>query len=186
MRFAEIFRATVACICLSSGVIAPAAARPLDTNGTDWGSATVRAEIMSLVKKEARHMGVPVALALAVAHTESYFNPRVESHKGARGVMQIMPRTGWEEYGVHPDELWKPRLNIRIGLHFLHRLLKRYRGRTDLALSYYNGGSAVGDLPRARVMPATRPYVLRVRGLERKYRRDLWAGGRTTWIQHKY
>ena len=186
MRFADIVLTAAVCLHLSLGLSAPAAARPSGTDSAIRSTPSERSEIMSLVEAEARHMGVPVALALAVAHTESYFNPRVESHKGARGVMQIMPRTGWEEYGVHPDELWKPRLNIRIGLHFLRRLLERYRGRTDLALSYYNGGSAVGDLPHARVMPATRKYVVKVRGLERKYRRKLWAGGKQTWTRRKY
>ena len=188
MRSADIVLTAAVCVLLSLswGLSAPAVARPSDTDAASRGTPAVREAIMSLVREEARHMVVPVALALAVAHTESYFNPRVESHKGARGVMQIMPRTGWEEYGVRPDELWKPRLNIRIGLHFLRRLLERYRGRIDLALSYYNGGSAVGDLPHARVMPATRKYVVKVRGLERKYRRELWAGRKKTWTRRKY
>jgi hypothetical protein len=67
--------------------------------------------------------------------------------------------------------LWNPRINVRLGLHFLKRLLKRYRGRVDLALSYYNGGSAVGDLPNARVIPATYAYVAKVRKLQKYYDR---------------
>ena len=119
---------------------------------------------------------VPVSLALAVAHAESNFDRRAHSHKGARGVMQVMPRTARGEYGIAPDRLWDARVNVRLGLHFLKRLLRRYRGRIDLALSYYNGGSAVGDLPRARVIPATRAYVARVRRLQRYYQRQLALG----------
>ena len=38
--------------------------------------------------------------------------------------MQIMPATARGEYGVHPDQhLWNPRVNIRLGLHFLGRLI---------------------------------------------------------------
>ncbi len=125
--------------------------------------------IQVLVAEEAVRMGVPVSLALAVAHAESNFNPRAESHKGARGVMQIMPQTARGEYGIDPDLLWDPRINVRVGLHFLKRLIRRYRGRVDLALSYYNGGSAVGDLPYARVIPATTRYVARVQRLRRYY-----------------
>ena len=135
-----------------------------------------RHDVKLLVAEEAARMRVPVPLALAVAHAESNFNPRARSHKGARGVMQIMPRTARTEYGIAPHLLWNPRLNIRLGLHFLKRLLHRYDGRVDLALSYYNGGSAVGDLPYARVIPATARYVAKVHRLRSHYRRQLRRG----------
>ena len=128
-------------------------------------------------------MQLAVSLALAVAQAESDFDPLIESHKGARGVMQIMPATAMGEYGIHPDMLWNPRVNIRLGLHFLKRLIARYRGRTDLALSYYNGGSAVGDLPKARVMPATYDYVRKVRSLQREYQRSMWSGDYLKWMR---
>lgn len=135
-----------------------------------------RADIKRLVRQEAVRMQVPVSLALAVAHAESNFQPRAESHKGARGVMQIMPATARGDYGISPDLLWNPRVNIRIGLHFLRRLLDRYWGRVAFALSYYNGGSAAGTYPNARVIPATARYVARVQRLQRIYRRRLMEG----------
>ena len=141
--------------------------------GRDRGRRHARSEIKALVATEAADLGVSVPLALAVAHAESYFDPRAESSAGARGVMQIMPATALGEYGIDPDLLWDPRINVRLGLHFLGRLIRRYRGRVDLALSYYNGGSAVGRLPNARVIPATYGYVTRVQRLERRYRRQL-------------
>jgi soluble lytic murein transglycosylase-like protein len=144
-------------------------------------NAQERTAVKSLIRAEALRMGVPVSLALAVAHTESYFNPRAVSSAGARGVMQIMPATSKGEYGIHPNLLWDPRVNIRIGLHFLKRLLKRYRGRAELALSYYNGGSAVGDLPNARIIPATAKYVRKVLRLQRTYRADKGRGDIRTW-----
>lgn len=127
------------------------------------------AAVKQILKEEARKSGIPLALAFAVAHAESSFNPRAVSSAGARGVMQIMPATAEQEYGIHRDQLWNPRINIRIGLHFLKRLLKRYRGNESLALSYYNGGSAVGQWPHARVIPATRGYVKKVLRLKRRY-----------------
>ena len=137
------------------------------------GRRYTRSEIKGLVATEAADMGISVPLALAVAHAESYFDPRAESSAGARGVMQIMPATALGEYGIDPDLLWHPRINVRLGLHFLGRLIRRYRGRVDLALSYYNGGSAVGSLPNARIIPATYKYVVRVQRLEKRYRRQL-------------
>lgn len=140
-----------------------------------WGQKRhyPRSKIKALVATEAMDLGVSVPLALAVAHAESYFDAQAESSAGARGVMQIMPRTAMGEYGIEPDLLWDPRINVRLGLHFLGRLIRRYRGRVDLALSYYNGGSAVGTLPNARVIPATYKYVARVQRLEKRYRRQL-------------
>ena len=143
---------------------------------TAYTPAKDRNAIKRLVIHEARSLGVSPALALAVAHAESNFDPRAESHKGARGVMQIMPATARGEYGIDPDRLWNPRVNIRLGLHYLERLIRRYRGRTDLALSFYNGGSAVGRPGRARVIPATRRYVRKVHRLETRYRRELRFG----------
>lgn len=140
------------------------------------GRGTHSWEIRALVVEEAARMRIAPSLALAVAHAESNFDPRARSHAGARGVMQIMPATARYEYGIKPALLWNPRINVRLGLHFLRRLLNRYRGRVDLALSYYNGGSAVGDLPNARVIPATRSYVTRVERLRVHYRALLLRG----------
>ena len=144
--------------------------------GTVNAAPYSRAHIKHLVAEEAINLRVPVSLALAVAHAESYFNAKAESRVGARGVMQIMPATARYEYGLHPDLLWNPRINVRVGLHFLGRLIRQYDGRVDLALSWYNGGSAVGTGTRARVIPATRKYVNRVLKLQKKYRRDLKRG----------
>ena len=130
-----------------------------------------REDIRQMVVEEAVRSGVPVSLALAVAKVESNYKPRALSSAGARGVMQIMPKTGKDLYGVEPDELWDPRLNIRIGVDFLRSLKKRY-GRWDLALSHYNGGSAVGTPPNARVIPATQGYVDSVLAWQRRFERQ--------------
>ncbi len=140
------------------------------------GSEYQRLRVKRMVISEARRMRFPVALALAVADAESGFDAAARSRAGARGVMQIMPATSIGDYGIDPELLWRPGLNIRIGIHFLRRLIRRYGGRTDLALSYYNGGSAVGAPGRARVLPATYGYVLKVRSLRRRYMRELRRG----------
>lgn len=162
-----------ALVVLAAGASAAAEARAVDHH---------RLAVMAMVASEARSAGVPVPLALAVAHAESYFDPRAISDKGARGVMQIMPATSRGEYGVPPDQLWNARLNVRIGLHFLKRLIERYGGRVDLALSHYNGGSAVGEGRSARVIPATRTYVQKVFLLWRNYRDNPWWAGEAGWL----
>lgn len=129
-----------------------------------------QAEIRRMLISEAGRTIVPAPLALAVARVESNFDARAVSHKGAVGIMQIMPRTAWSIYRVRRDELFDPRLNIRLGVDFLQRLYRRY-GRWDLALSHYNGGSRVGTPPNARVIPATRGYVDKVLALRADFER---------------
>ena len=86
---------------------------------------------------------VTPALAIAVAKVESDLRHDAVSHKGAIGVMQIMPRTGLLEFGVKRKDLFNPIINVKIGVKFLDQLIKKYRGNIGVALSHYNGGSAV-------------------------------------------
>jgi hypothetical protein len=137
-----------------------------------------RGEIKRMVVQEAmRSRLVPPSLALAVAQAESDFQADAKSSAGARGVMQIMPATGFDVFGVRADELWEPRLNIQIGIAFLEDLIEQYDGRWELALSHYNGGSAVGRGARAKVIPATRGYVRKVLRLQRRFERDRAVAG---------
>ena len=105
---------------------------------------------------------VTPALAIAVAEVESDLRPDVVSNKGAIGVMQIMPRTGLLEFGVKRKDLFNPIINIKIGVKFLDQLIKKYKGNIGVALSHYNGGSAVGIWPNVKIIPATYPYVVKV------------------------
>ncbi len=131
--------------------------------------AASRTDIKEIVVEEALATTVPPSLALAVAKVESDFQARALSPKGARGVMQIMPATARGEFGVAPDELWNARLNVQLGVDFLEQLIRRYRGRWDLALSHYNGGSVIGSGDRAKPLPATRGYVESVLRWQRRY-----------------
>jgi soluble lytic murein transglycosylase-like protein len=167
-RLIPLFSAVLA-VSVLTGIAAPGAdARQAATSGDQ------RRAVQNIIIEEAGRMKFPAALALAVAKVESDFVATVESHKGARGVMQIMPQTAVEEYAIEPAMLWQPRINIRLGIHFLKRLMVQYRGRTDLALSWYNGGSKVGKLPNARVLPYTRGYVNKVRQWQRRFQNQIW------------
>ena len=140
------------------------------------GAAT-RQQIKRMVVEEALLTNVPPSLALAVAKTESNFRGNALSSAGARGVMQIMPRTARGEFGVAADELWNPRLNIQLGIDYLESLIRRYNGRWDLALSHYNGGTveSAGFPPRPHTY--TSKYVNDVLRWEKRYRNQAktWA-----------
>ena len=128
----------------------------------DWIEQTIISESLKTTY-------VRPSLALAVAETESNFRPHVVSHAGAVGIMQIMPATAFGLYKTWRAALFDPRTNIRIGVRFLDHLIKKYNGRIDLALSHYNGGSAVMKNGSARVLPYTRDYVSRVLARSRHY-----------------
>ena len=134
-------------------------------------------EVHALIVLEAKRVSIDPSLALAVAHVESNFSVRAVSIAGARGIMQVMPSTGWGEFGIYPHELWDPRINIRVGLCFLKQLIDDYRGDIPVALSYYNGGSAVGEWPNAKVLPYTKAYVDKVLKIRDAYQTELRKKG---------
>ena len=53
-----------------------------------------------LIREMARLYNIDAALIKAVMHAESAFNPHATSHKGATGLMQLMPSTA-RQYGVN-------------------------------------------------------------------------------------
>ncbi len=148
--------------------------------GARQPEAATRAEVRRIVVEESLRAGFPPSLAMAVAEAGSGFRDHALGPAGARGVMQITLKTARDLYGARPDALWDARENARMGIDYLERLIRRYQGRWDLALSHYN--SAQG-----RAKPATRAYVDRVLRLQKYYRREAkaWAaelkGGATDW-----
>ena len=126
-------------------------------------SSTKNYTIQKFIVDEANRQRIDPALALAIAKVESDFNPSALSHAGAKGIMQIMPATAEGVFGISSDRLFDAKTNIELGVSFIKKLLARYDQRTDIALSHYNGGSAVqtqsGELT---VIPATQKYVNKV------------------------
>ena len=99
-----------------------------------------------IVAHEARRLGVPVDLALALAYMESGFQQKVTSSVGAVGVMQVMLRTGeWVSKHLAGRRLDLRDLhdNVTAGLRYF-KLLLRITGRADEALAgYYQGLTSV-------------------------------------------
>jgi hypothetical protein len=140
---------------------------------TSLASGLTQRDIKNLLIDEALEQGIDPSLALAIGKVESDFNPTALSHAGAKGVMQIMPATARNGFNVASHDLYKAEVNVRVGVAFIKQLLKQYQGDWDIALSHYNGGSAVkrgnGEL---RVIPATRDYVRKVRHYAQRYQRE--------------
>jgi hypothetical protein len=147
---------------------------------------TVRADtpvdVQRMIIEESMNSRVPPALALAVARVESNFEPRAQSAAGAKGVMQLMPKTARDVFGVREDELWNARLNIQLGISYLEQLFDQYGGRWDSALSHYNGGTLGGGAGAAAVPhDFTRQYVADVQRWQRIYAAGVFQQRQADW-----
>lgn len=107
-----------------------------------------------IIIEAARHHDVDAALVSAVIKAESDYDPRIVSHKGARGLMQLMPATA-KRFGV--SNSFDPRQNIYGGTKYLRWLLKRFDGNADLAVAAYNAGE--GNVDKYDGVPPFRETV---------------------------
>lgn len=117
-------------------------------------------DVRALAAVAARRHGLDPELVLAVVSVESGFRPEAVSPKGARGLMQLMPRTA-SELGV-ADAL-DPEQNLDGGVRHLGSLLSLYGGDVRRALAAYNAGQ--GAVSRHNGVPPyaeTRAYVEKV------------------------
>ena len=89
------------------------------------------------------------ALIYAVMRQESAFNPRAKSRAGARGLMQLMPRTAGfvardrgYRYGAKRRSLFEPEVNLTLGQKYIEILLadKKIGGDLSLFAAAWNGG----------------------------------------------
>jgi soluble lytic murein transglycosylase-like protein len=118
------------------------------------------AQFEGLIEEHAEAHAVNPALVRAVIQAESAFNPRARSHKGAMGLMQLMPGTA-KELGVLDP--YDPAENIRGGVTYLKQLLVKYDNEA-LALAAYNAGpAAVARYGAVPPYKETRNYVEKIR-----------------------
>ncbi len=104
---------------------------------------------------------VPVDLLLAVAATESAWDPDARSHANAHGIMQIQWPGTARHLGVkRVAELYNPCLNIELGTRYLRELLDANGGDVERALAAYNYGpsriSRSPELPDGAVAYASK------------------------------
>jgi hypothetical protein len=105
------------------------------------------------LREASKTHGIDYELLKALIATESGFDARAVSPKGAVGLMQVMPATA-ERYGVTGDKkmalakkLADPRTNIKTGTRYLRYLIDLFPGQLELALAAYNAGE--GAVQRA-------------------------------------
>jgi soluble lytic murein transglycosylase len=109
-----------------------------------WEAAYPRA-YADLVEPQAPRTGNPDYFLYAIMRKESGFSPYEVSYADARGLLQVIPARGQDmalELGepFHPDELYDPATNIRLGARYIGSLVRKFAGQIFLAAAAFNGG----------------------------------------------
>jgi hypothetical protein len=121
----------------------------------------------SIIEKYAFDYKLDPSLIRSIIATESDFNPRAVSPKGAQGLMQLMPATA-ARLGVKNS--FDPEQNIHGGVKHFRSLMESFGHNIDLSLAAYNAGeNLVQRLGRVPEIKETRNYV---QSVTRRYRKN--------------
>jgi len=98
-----------------------------------------------IINYESARNNLDAGVVKRLVWVESKNDPGAVSHRGAKGLMQIMPDTGlWMaermELSISVEALFDPQTNIKIGTAYLAYLKSRFNGDIRLALIAYNAG----------------------------------------------
>jgi len=121
-----------------------------------------------IIQKHASANGLDASLVKAIIHQESRYDSNAVSHKGAQGLMQLIPATAQR---LNVTRVFDPEDNIRGGTRYLRILLDKFNNDAILAIAAYNAGE--GSVAKYRntipPYPETQKYVKRVLGLWSQY-----------------
>ncbi len=124
-------------------------------------------QLKSLAREYAARTRVPGDLVDAVIKTESSYNPRAVSNKGAKGLMQLMPET---IRAMRVDDPFSPEENVSAGVGLLKTLLDKYNWDYKKALAAYNAGE--GAVDRSGGVPPIKETVEYVRRVIDQYQKN--------------
>ena len=125
-----------------------------------------RLRYKTIIQEVANNTGLEAAFLHAIIQTESAYNPKAISPKGAVGLMQLMPGTA-KRFGV--KNRTNPSSNIYGGARYLRFLLKLFNNNRRLAVAAYNAGENAVKRYGNKIPPyrETRNYVKKVMRLYR-------------------
>jgi soluble lytic murein transglycosylase len=115
-----------------------------------WDDLSLRFPVRYLeqVQSNAFRQNLDPAVVLGVIRQESMLDSKAESPVGAKGLMQVMPKTGRQiareiQQNLENDSsLFDPNVNIQLGAYYFKKLLQRFNGHVALAAAAYNAGPA--------------------------------------------
>lgn len=126
-----------------------------------------------IIIRVARNHNMDPALIKAVIKVESQYDPNAVSRRGAKGLMQLMPRTA-KAMGIR--DLFDPEHNIRGGTRYLKKLLSSFDGEVKLALAAYNAGcTKVRQYNGVPPFKTTRRYIKKVMKYYHQYKTEMTA-----------
>lgn len=111
-------------------------------------SSKERLELASIITEQAELHNLDPLLVIALIHVESTFNTNAQSHKGAKGLMQLLPNTARyinkkTDKGIPENSnLFDAKTNIALGTAYMEYLLNKTNGNLKYALAAYNMGPA--------------------------------------------
>lgn len=157
------------CLC-AVVIVCPLVAAVPTTMRSDYDSNHPhysKQEVRRAINWYARRYRLEPALLKAVIKAESGFDQGAVSHKGAIGLMQLMPSTVAGHRATDPYDSIQ---NIRAGSRQLRHLLNLYKGNLRLTLAAYNAG--VHRVRDHKVPPIreTRMYVRKVMQFYREFK----------------
>jgi len=124
-----------------------------------------------IIHSKAQKYDVDPVLVAAVMETESRFQSNARSQVGARGLMQLMPRTGrW----MGARNLYNAEQNVDAGAKYLKYLNARFDGNLTKMIAAYNAGE--GNVRRYNGIPPfreTRSYVKNVMSRYEQRKKEL-------------
>lgn len=103
-------------------------------------------EYEEAVARYSEQYDLDASLVFGIIKVESKFDSSAVSRKGAIGLMQIMPDTGWwiaermELDGFEEEDLYDYETNIKMGSWYIKSLVDEFGGNIETALAAYNGG----------------------------------------------
>jgi len=140
----------------------PATSPTADSPSSNSSSDT-QAHIHSLIEQTAGYHQMDPDLIRAVVQVESNYNPLAVSHRGAMGLMQLIPGTA-RRFGV--ANVFDPVQNLDGGTRYLKYLLEMFDGDLELSLAAYNAGE--NAVARRRSVPPiaeTRNYIRKINAI---------------------
>jgi soluble lytic murein transglycosylase-like protein len=140
--------------------------QPLAAPGPTGPAGNTKSEVPydGIIDKYAEEYRLDPALIRSMIATESSFNPKAVSRKGAQGLMQLMPSTA-ARHGVR--DTFDPEENIRGGMKHMRFLLDTFGNDLNLSLAAYNAGeNLVQRLGRIPDFKETHDYV---RNIKQRY-----------------
>ena len=101
-----------------------------------------RTRLLPLVTAEAQRLGVPPALADAVATIETGYTETAIGSSGEIGLMQVMPATAWMlGFRGNTNDLFDAATNIHYGVLYLSKAVAASGGNMCRALMKYRAGT---------------------------------------------